>query len=166
MKDLLMAVFGLYLVLASIKGRIWCMLYIGGRKTETLVVDGPYARSRNPLYYYSAMGVVGISFASGMLSIVAVMSLLFAASYPFVIWEEEKRLLSIHGERYRRYCEMVPRFWPRRDVRGENRRHEFVPSLFHKAFWDAVGFLVGWLLVAGTHFMHAIESLPRWMRFV
>lgn len=166
MKDLVMAGLGLYLVLAAIKGRIWCMLYIGGRKNESLVTEGPYARCRNPLYFYSAMGVAGISMATGMVSVVLATLIIFMVAYHFVIQGEESRLRSLHGERYRRYCQSVPRFWPRRDVPNDSALREFAPKLFHKAFWDSVGFLMGWLTVTGAHLLHMRDSLPKWVELL
>lgn len=166
MKDLLMALVGLYLVLVSIKGRIWCMLYIGGKKDRTLVVDGPYSRSRNPLYYYSTLGVVGIAAASGMLTAVAGLFLVVVAGNYIVIRREEKKLRLLHGDSFTDYCSRVPRFWPRWKLFQEAERHSFEPKLFHKTFWDAAGFLAGWLVVATAHLLHSIESLPRWVRFM
>lgn len=163
MKDLLLGIGGLYLVLVSIKGRLWCMLYIGGRKNSILVKEGPYARCRNPLYYYSLLGVTGIAAASGMLSVTVITSVLFLAAYHFVIKSEEKTLFNIHGAEFVRYCEEVPRLWslkikvPELDVRN------FSPKLFHKTFWDSVGFLFGWIAVAAIHMLHVGDNLPQWI---
>lgn len=165
LKDALLSIIGLILVLASIKGRVWCMLYIGGKKDKTLVADGPYARCRNPLYYYSLLGVAGIGAASGMLSVVATFLALFLAGYYFVIRAEERKLLQIHGELFSRYCERVPRFWPVWTGLTEVDKHEFSPRLFHRTFWEAVAFLAGWLAVTGVHIMHANDLLPQWLRW-
>ena len=45
---------------AAAVGRLWCSLYIAGYKKSCLVTDGPYAMCRNPLYFFSMLGVWGI----------------------------------------------------------------------------------------------------------
>lgn len=165
LKDILLATIGLILVLASIRGRVWCMLYIGGKKDRTLVTDGPYARCRNPLYYYSLLGVTGIGAASGMISVMLVLLVIFLTGYYFVIRSEERKLLQLHGERFATYCQQVPRFWPILTGLIEVEKHEFSPKLFHRTFWEAVAFLAGWLAVMGIHIMHALDLLPQWLRW-
>ena len=44
---------GIMLILVAILGRIWCTLYIGGRKCAEVVDSGPYSVIRNPLYVFS-----------------------------------------------------------------------------------------------------------------
>ena len=41
--------FGISLIVAAILGRMWCTLYIGGRKSAEIVQTGPYSMTRNPL---------------------------------------------------------------------------------------------------------------------
>ena len=36
-------------VSASVLGRVWCSVFIAGRKDEQLVVTGPYSTCRHPL---------------------------------------------------------------------------------------------------------------------
>lgn len=163
MKDIALGISGLLLVLISIKGRLWCMLYIGGHKDKKLVTDGPYARCRNPLYFYSLLGVAGIGAASGMFSVITILLALFLAGYYFVIRAEERKLLQLHGQSFEQYCATVPRFWPSLAGIAEVEKHEFSPKLFHRTFWDAVGFLAGWLAVAVIHTLHAMDMLPQWM---
>lgn len=43
---------GLILVSVAACGRLWCMLYIAGYKTQKLVTAGPYSLCRNPLYLF------------------------------------------------------------------------------------------------------------------
>ncbi len=53
--------FGISLIVAAIIGRMWCTLYIGGRKSAEIVQSGPYSVTRNPLYVFSSIGAVGIA---------------------------------------------------------------------------------------------------------
>lgn len=50
---------GYLLLIAAALGRIWAFAYIGGRKNRELCQKGPYALTRNPLYFFSFLGVVG-----------------------------------------------------------------------------------------------------------
>jgi protein-S-isoprenylcysteine O-methyltransferase Ste14 len=40
----------------AILGRAWSTRYIGERKANLLVTEGPYSVSRNPLYLFSFLG--------------------------------------------------------------------------------------------------------------
>ena len=84
---------GIFLAGVGSLGRVWCSLYIGGRKTRTLVCDGPYSLCRNPLYFFSLLGVMGVGFASETLVVPGILVLGFAAYYPFVVRAEENKLL-------------------------------------------------------------------------
>src|SRR5690606_20550686 len=58
---------GMLLIIAAVLGRAWCSLYIGGRKSSQLVDTGPYSVSRNPLYVFSMLGVIGVGAQAGSL---------------------------------------------------------------------------------------------------
>ena len=55
---------GIILVGIASFGRLWCSLYIAGYKTDNLVTEGPYSMCRNPLYFFSFIGALGVGFAS------------------------------------------------------------------------------------------------------
>jgi len=87
---------GVILVGIATVGRLWCLLYISGYKTETLITTGPYSACRNPLYFFSLLGGVGVGLASETLTIPLVILIGFALYYPFVIRAEEKKLHRLH----------------------------------------------------------------------
>ncbi len=60
---------GVVLVGVATVGRLWCALYIGGRKNAVLVTEGPYAMTRNPLYFFSFLGFVGLGLATEALTV-------------------------------------------------------------------------------------------------
>ena len=66
-------------------GRIWCSLYIAGYKNNVLVTDGPYSMCRNPLYFFSFVGSIGVSCATETFTIPLLTALAFGIYYPSVI---------------------------------------------------------------------------------
>jgi protein-S-isoprenylcysteine O-methyltransferase Ste14 len=80
---------------------------------QRLVVEGPYRYVRNPLYDGDLCLIIGAALLtrSWALLLVAVLYLTqLALQLPF----EERELRERFGVPYRRYCELVPRFVPRR----------------------------------------------------
>src|SRR6185503_11217281 len=49
---------GMVFIGLCVVGRIWCSLYIGGRKNFELIQDGPYSLVRNPLYLFSVIAAL------------------------------------------------------------------------------------------------------------
>lgn len=82
-------------------------------KQEVLTITGPYARTRNPLYFGS--GLLAVSAAVAMNSSWAAGLLLgyFALVYSFVMRREEMELRQKHGEVFDAYAAAVPLFFPR-----------------------------------------------------
>jgi protein-S-isoprenylcysteine O-methyltransferase Ste14 len=79
-----------------------------------LVISGPFAFVRNPLYVgniliYVGMGVISMSLFP-YLHIVAFAYFLF--QYIMIVSEEEKYLARTYGKAYKDYCKHVPRFFP------------------------------------------------------
>lgn len=125
-------------------GRLWCSLYICGRKTEQLVTSGPYSMTRNPLYFFSAIGAIGVGLATETLTVPAVLIVLFGVTYPSVIRAEEHKLRAVHGAAYDAYVASTPRFLPRLSGFSEPESYEVDPSKFRRALSDALWFV--WLV--------------------
>ncbi len=89
------------------------MAYIVGRKNRELCQFGPYSLTRNPLYFFSFLGVLGFALALQQVMLGAVAGVGFLLYYRGVIRGEERILHSLHGRAFQAYCERVPRFWPR-----------------------------------------------------
>jgi protein-S-isoprenylcysteine O-methyltransferase Ste14 len=104
---------GLLLILLAILGRCACMLYLGGRKGSSLVMEGPYSVSRNPLYVFSILAVLGIGLQSGSLVVGLVLASIIFTVFRWLVSEEERFLRQGLGQPYADYCQRVPRFWPR-----------------------------------------------------
>lgn len=135
---------GCLLVGMATVGRLWCSIYICGRKTKELVTCGPYALTRNPLYFFSALGALGVGFATETLTIPALLILLFAATYPSVMASEERKLRAIHPVEFAAYEAATPRFFPRLARVIEPETYEVSPRIFRRALFDALWFV--WLV--------------------
>ncbi len=91
--------------------RTWAAGHI--RKREALAVTGPYAHTRNPLYFGSFLMACG-ALAMGRNPYLAAAFLLVAVPvYRIVIRKEEVLLAGIFKEEYAAYARAVPRFFPR-----------------------------------------------------
>jgi protein-S-isoprenylcysteine O-methyltransferase Ste14 len=91
--------------------RYWASGYL--RKDSRPAVGGPYAWVRNPLYLGTYLMALGTALAIHAWVLLAVITLLFAAIYHYIILDEETKLQRIFGEPYNVYCTLVPRFFPR-----------------------------------------------------
>jgi protein-S-isoprenylcysteine O-methyltransferase Ste14 len=93
--------------------RWWATLYIGGRKFNSIVTEGPYSICRNPLYLGTFLMLLGFSFYMESLTFAAG-CVLAAIFYLYVtVSAEETRLREQFGQPFVEYCQTVPRFWPR-----------------------------------------------------
>lgn len=103
---------GLVLIAVGIAIRMWATLYIGGRKSATLVRQGPYSISRNPLYLGSIVAAAGVGAQTGSLMIAVLIALVAAAVFQVTIRREEGYLAGEFGDEFRTYCAEVPRLLP------------------------------------------------------
>ncbi|OGP60323.1 MAG: hypothetical protein A2162_10910 [Deltaproteobacteria bacterium RBG_13_52_11b] len=138
--------------IASI-GRLWCSLYISGYKNDILVMNGPYSLCRNPLYFFSLLGSIGVGLATETLSIPLIVLIFFSLYYPGVIRSEESRLLNLHQEKFASYCQTTPSFFPSLSNLKEPEEYPVRPKIFRKNMFDALWFI--WLL----GILEIIESL-------
>ena len=132
---------GLFLVAIGSLGRMWCSLYIAGYKDNTLVTEGPYSMTRNPLYFFSFLGLLGVGMATETFTFPILFLLFFAAGYPRVIRNEERKLRKLFGERYEEYARRVPAFFPRISLLHEPERYTVNPRIFRKHIFSALWFI-------------------------
>jgi len=143
-------------------GRIWCAVYIAGYKNNTLVTAGPYSMCRNPLYFFSMAGAVGVGLATETLVIPLVVLIFFMVYYPTVIRNEEKNLSQMHSKEYQNYVEAVPAFIPQPGILFEPEHYTVNPRILKRHLMDAVWFI--WLcgLVSMLARLHTEKILPEW----
>jgi protein-S-isoprenylcysteine O-methyltransferase Ste14 len=112
-------VIGFVIALSGELIRFWGVSWAGSETRTTggvggtyLIISGPFAFVRNPLYVGNILLYTGIGIMSWALfpylQIVAV--IFFALQYHFIVLEEEKYLKEKFGDDYKEYCMKVPRF--------------------------------------------------------
>jgi protein-S-isoprenylcysteine O-methyltransferase Ste14 len=82
-------------------------------KQEVLTVTGPYAYTRNPLYFGSAILTLAASLAANSWASAILLCAYFALVYFVVMRREEAELRQHHGEAFDEYARTVPLFFPR-----------------------------------------------------
>lgn len=141
-------------------GRTWSNLFIAGYKSKVLIQSGPYSMCRNPLYFFSAVGMVGIGLCSGTLAVPLMMVVFFALYYPMIIRCEEHRLANNHRDDFKEYCRTTPAFWPRTRSYHEPETYVMFPRVMRSHFADAFWFIA---LAAAAHLLsvqHESGVLP------
>ena len=162
---LALTVTGLLCVSAACLGRIWCSVFIAGRKDQELVTHGPYALCRHPLYALSLLGGLGIGLATLSLSLtLAVLAglwwLLRAAAK-----NEERHLAARFGDNYERYQRETPSLWPGRWQRVNELPTSLNvhPPILWKAFVDAGAFFVLFVCVVLARQISLQGLLASWL---
>jgi protein-S-isoprenylcysteine O-methyltransferase Ste14 len=82
-------------------------------KQEVLTVTGPYAYTRNPLYFGSAILAVAAAVATRSWISAIILWAYFALFYSIVMRREEAELRRHHGAAFDEYANAVPLFFPR-----------------------------------------------------
>lgn len=115
-------IIGILLVITGESIRLWGVSWAGSETRTTdkpggtyLVISGPFAYVRNPLYLgniiiYLAVGVMSYAIFP-YLQLFAL--IFFFIQYYFIIKSEEEFLLNKYGNQYQEYSANVPRFIPR-----------------------------------------------------
>ena len=102
--------------------RFWGVSWAGSETRSTsgvggtfLIISGPFAYIRNPLYFGNILLYLGLGIMSfalfPYLQIVAI--IFFLIQYYYIVGGEEKYLLEKFKDDYRDYCKNVPAFFPR-----------------------------------------------------
>lgn len=132
---------GIVLVGIASLGRMWCSLYIAGYKDQQLITKGPYSICRNPLYFFSMVGVLGIGFCTETLIFPTFFIILFLCYYPFVIKSEENRLRSLFGAVFEKYTRNVPAFFPDISIFEEPETYKVNPGVYRIHIFSALWFV-------------------------
>lgn len=132
---------GIVLAAIGMVGRIWCLTYSSGYKSSELVTQGPYSVSRNPLYFFSFVGLIGIGLATETITLTLFLIAFFALVYPAVIAGEEEFLRGKFGEPYAEYCRRTPRFFPNRSLFVEPESYTVQPRTLRRSLGGVIWFI-------------------------
>lgn len=121
-------------------------------KQAVLTVTGPYARTRNPLYFGSSFLALGAALAMNSIWAAALLLAYFALVYSFVMRREEMELRQQHGDAFFAYAAAVPLFFPRLSGVAKSNGARFSLGQYRKnhEYEAAVGYallLLGLVLI-------------------
>lgn len=156
---------GLFLVFAGALGRILCTLFIGGRKNRELCQTGIYSMCRNPLYFFSFLGLTGVCLAAQNLTITLAATSLFLILYRAVIASEERKLLRLFPVAFPLYQKSVPRFWPRSLPLRDSQLILIDTRVFIRSLAEVLWFLAAVIGVESIEILRShdmIHSLLSW----
>jgi len=134
--------YGVALIMLGIGGRLWSILYVGGKKAARLVTTGPYSIMRNPLYLFSSIAAAGVGAQMGSFVATIGFAILCALTFYFVILREEKFLQSTMGQAYNAYMARVPRFFPKFKLYRDEKEVTFRPAILKQTLIDGCVFFI------------------------
>lgn len=133
---------GLLLLLIGVLGRLWSILYVGSVKNRELMRSGPYSMTRNPLYFFSTLGMTGIGLMLGAAFFAVLLGGLTFAILYITATREAAFLRSTFGDSYAAYEREVPFFWPDLRLYQSTDSVTFSTRALRNTLFDALGFLV------------------------
>lgn len=151
----LMELTGFVLLILAALGRIWCSIYISGRKDHILCTEGPYSISRNPLYFFSFLGVIGFALALQSLLILLISVPLYLAYYHFVMKGEAFRLNQMFGASYVAYINSTPRFFPAFRPIKPIESYVINPRVIERGMKEVVWFPLAIILIDALALIHS-----------
>jgi protein-S-isoprenylcysteine O-methyltransferase Ste14 len=94
---------------------LWLRALAAGylHKQEVLTISGPYAYTRNPLYFGSFILSIGAAVATRSWASAAILMTYFVLVYSVVMRREEEELRAQHSVAFEAYARAVPLFFPR-----------------------------------------------------
>ena len=118
---LLLISFGIFLIIWS----VWAQFTIGKGTpvprvaTQKLVVEGPYAYTRNPMTLGAAAFYIGISVWYGSLTAFLLVILIFGSLLTFIYFHETRELSDRFGDEYLAYRKKTPFLIPHPKIKRD-----------------------------------------------
>lgn len=121
--------------------RAWAAGHI--RKNAALAVSGPYARTRNPLYFGSFLLGIGFTIAAANALLVLLFAALFLGIYLPVMRAEVSEVRELFPIEYEAYAANVPLFLPSLFAWREAAKNKFDFALYlkYREYRAALGLL-------------------------
>lgn len=102
---------GFFFIIAGMFFRAWSSGYIN--KDNELATDGPYALTRNPLYFGNFILGLGIAIAGNNISSYIIFFVFYLVFFPFLMYIEHQRLKKKFGEKYEKWSKKSNTFFPK-----------------------------------------------------
>ena len=129
--------------------RAWASGHI--RKNAELATSGPYAFTRNPLYFGSFLLGLGFTIASGRWPLALLFAALFIGIYIPVMRVEASTMAQLFGAEFDAYRRSVPLFFPRLTPyrHGDSAAVRFDGALYlrYREYRAALGLMIAWGLL-------------------
>lgn len=129
--------------------RAWASGHI--RKNAQLAISGPYAFTRNPLYFGSFLLGIGFTIASGRWPLALLFAALFIGIYLPVMRVEASTMAQLFGSEFDNYRRSVPLFFPRLTPyrQADCAAVRFDGSLYlrYREYRAALGLVIAWGLL-------------------
>lgn len=145
------------LVGICVMGRVYATAFLGGFKNDRLIRHGVYSVMRNPLYFFSLLGITGIALMSNHLVVIIGLPVFFLVLYTRLIAREEAFLVEKFGAEYDAYRREVPALWPKISAYQAPETVEMAPHYLNKAFFDAIWWLAALPIIEVIEY---VQDLP------
>jgi protein-S-isoprenylcysteine O-methyltransferase Ste14 len=133
---------GVPIAFAGALFRAWASGHL--RKNAELAVSGPYAFTRNPLYFGSFVMAIGCAVCGGSLWLGLWLTALFLAVYMPVMRAEAAHMRKLFADDYEMWAANVPFFVPRVTPYRNGRTQDFDPQQYmrHREYRAAIGLAI------------------------
>jgi protein-S-isoprenylcysteine O-methyltransferase Ste14 len=155
---------GVALAFTCILGRMWSILYVGSKKNKELVTSGPYSMTRNPLYFFSCIGAVGIGLMYGSVVVAFLLGCIAYVVLSATAAKEADYLRTMFGPAYEVYGRRTPIFWPSPALYEDAPEVYFSPKALRKTVLDGALFLAAFPIIETIEYLQAMGYLPILLR--
>jgi protein-S-isoprenylcysteine O-methyltransferase Ste14 len=154
--------------------RVWGASYVGASVVqsrsmhgETMLADGPYRRTRNPLYLGTILHIVGLAILMPPSGAIFCVALIWVLQVRLAL-AEEPFLTERFGEAYVEYRKAVPRFLPAPtpQVPAAGKPAHWLQGFFGEIYMVGVVItyvVFGWNFNATTMIRGVLISLGAWL---
>jgi len=136
-----------------------------GQTAVRLITTGVFSIMRNPLYFFSLVGVTGAALITGQILVMIALPLAFLALYLPLIGREQAFLSETFGEEYDAYRARVPALWPKLGGYTAPETVEMYPRFMKNAFLDAVWWFAVPPAIQLITYARDIGLIPTLIRF-
>ena len=152
--------FGYFLIAICALGRLYSSAFLGGFKNQSLITYGPFSIVRNPLYFFSLVGITGVALISAHIVLIVALPVLFTVIYQFLIRREEAFLLETFGAEYKAYMKSTPRLLPNLRLYNAPDAIKVKPKFLNNAFRDAIWWFAAFPLLELIEYVRELHILP------